>query len=255
MVQDAEQIDPFDTNNSDYWIKIEHLGRYLFVKNFLLSHREIDVVMDIAAGYGYGTELLSKISGKVISLENNPEMLKQLNLQFQNVQTIDVYQHDLERENLLQKKQLQKADLIVSFETLEHLENPWKNIIEFYEILRGEGYLILSVPNERFEKVDAGGVPKSEFHKTLLKKEDIENYLQDTGFKIVGKYGQALLNSLMKKENKLLRNRIIRNRFSAIETLHERKNMMKSACLFAYPDEENIEESYSRIYIAQKVEK
>ncbi len=253
MYREAEQINPFDTDNSDYWIKIEHLGRYLFVKDFLLSHRKLNFVMDIAAGFGYGTEIFSKISQQVIALENNPEMLEQLNRQFQNVQTVKVFRHDLERENLLQKKQLQDAGMIVSFETLEHLENPRKNIVEFHKILRTDGFLILSVPNEKFEKVDAGGIPKSEFHKTLLKKEDIENYLLEAGFEIVGKYGQALLNTLMKRENKLLRKRMIRNRFSAIKTLHERGNMMKSAYLFAYPTEDDIDESYSRIYIAKKI--
>jgi len=179
-------------------------------------------------------------------------MLALLKNRFHQVQTVNVRQHDLEKENLLQKKFARNTDLIVSFETLEHLENPRKNILEFYNILQTKGYLILSVPNEKFEKIDAKGIPKSEFHKTLLKKEQLERYLQEAGFQILGKYGQPLINSIMKCENKLFRKRKISKRFSAIETLHERENMIKGAYLFAYPTEQNVEASYARIYIAGK---
>ena len=144
------------------------------------------------------------------------------------------------------------VDLIVSFETLEHLENPEKNIREFYHLLSAKGYIILSVPNEKFESVDQWGIPKSTFNKLLLSQATIEKYLQENGFHIIGKYGQSLINHLMKRENKLFKRKKINGKFSHLEAMHERENIYNSAYLFGYPDRVNIDESYSRIYVARK---
>ena len=255
MFQELEQINPFDKNYKDLWIKIEHLGRYLFVKDFIKSHLKNPFILDVACGSGYGTEILSEVCDEIIAIDNNIEILDYLNEKFSDSPNVKIVQHNLETKSLNQNVITKSPELIVSFETLEHLDNPEKNIKEFYDILSDNGYLILSVPNENFESVDELGNPKAHFHKTLLAKEIIEEYLENNGFQIVEKYGQSQLNKLMKRENKLLKKRRIKEKLSDVDILQERKNIYNAAYLFAYPDKDDIENSYSRIFIARKMEK
>jgi 2-polyprenyl-3-methyl-5-hydroxy-6-metoxy-1,4-benzoquinol methylase len=252
MTQELEQINPYDKEYLDYWIKIEHLGRYLYVADFIKNHVNTRSVIDAACGFGYGAELLADAGYDILAIENNHDMLHHLNFHYGKSKQIKIFQRDLETEMFDKIDFPRPLKAAICFETLEHLANPEKLVEEFFQILDHDSYLFLSIPNDRYESLDEYGNPVSQFHKRSISKEMMEKMLAESGFVIQTKLGQSLLNQLMKQENKLYKKKRISEKLSDIPALQENKNILHGAYIFAYPDQNNIEKSYSRIYVAQK---
>ncbi len=89
-----------------------------------------------------------------------------------------------------------RPDIITSFETLEHLENPQKTCELFHEILKDNGTLICSVPNEAYEPKE-NGVQKNQFHKHLFTRTEAEDLLRNAGFTIKQTLGQPFPNIIL----------------------------------------------------------
>ena len=70
-----DQIDPFDTDDSNLWRKAEYLGRYLFAADFLRSQKP-DLVADISCGMGYGALELCGVAGRVIGVDGSRELME-----------------------------------------------------------------------------------------------------------------------------------------------------------------------------------
>jgi len=115
----------------------DHIARYEFALQFSTGIR----VLDIACGSGYGSFILSKnaqfVDGIDISIESihfAQSQYKKDNINFQ-VGDINNYYSD------------KKYDLIVCFETLEHIEN-YKTVLKnLKSLLAPNGKLIISSPN------------------------------------------------------------------------------------------------------------
>lgn len=50
-----EYVDPFN-EKYDYWMRVEHLARYLWARDILKNSEN---VLDVACANGYGTSLIS----------------------------------------------------------------------------------------------------------------------------------------------------------------------------------------------------
>ncbi len=248
---DLEQINPYDDSYPDFWIKIEHVGRYLYVKDFLAARLNNVIAADISCGFGYGMDILSESCQKIFGVDNNTKILKYLKQHFSNRSNISVHEHNLEKINLNQLSIT--PNLVISFETLEHLENPFQVLQQFYNILAPKGYLILSIPSENYESLDETGAPKSIFHKQLIPGDVMKDKLKSIGFTLHNILGQSSINQLIRRENKLFRKGKIPQKFSQIDSLQQKNNLISAAYMFAYPDDNAIEKSYSRIYIAKKL--
>ena len=208
MTYELEHINPHDIGYKDFWIKIEHIGRYLFARDFIKSHKYIKNVYDVACGSGYGSILLAEQNVDVFAFDNNSEIINSLKVKYANQNRIKFICQCLAKQPFTNVNEEDKLGLIVCFETLEHLMEPRKLLSEFYNVLDENGYLMLSVPNEKYELVDENLVPLGKFHKVLLSKFRIEKYLKDQGFEIIGRFGQALLKKLVKRENRLFKKNI-----------------------------------------------
>ena len=253
MTQELEQVNPFDPDYLDFWIKCEHLGRYLFVKDYLKSKQITKYVMDLACGFGYGAEVLAEICNEVIAIDNNPEVYQYLEQKFSGHQKVKIYQENLETFDITQFRfQHNPPNIIVCFETLEHLANPQKIMEQFHKLLPPRGYLFLSIPNDKYESLDENGDPVSQYHKVSISKDHMEQMIDETGFEIVKKLGQASLNRLMKWENRLYKKKRISEKWSDLSFLQEKKNIYDASYIFGYPDETDLDESYSRIYVTRK---
>ncbi len=253
MTQELEQVNPFDPGYLDFWIKCEHLGRYLFVKDFLKSKQITKYVLDLACGFGYGTEVLAEICNEVIGIDNNPEVFQFLQNKFSHHTNIKIFQEDLETYDITRFRfQHNPPNIIVCFETLEHLANPQKIIEQFHKLLPSRGYLFLSIPNDTYESLDDNGEPVSQFHKVSITKEEMETMIVDSGFEIIQKLGQTSLNRLMRWENRLYKKKRLSGKWSDLPILQGKINIKDAAYIFGYPDKVDLEESYSRIYVVQK---
>ena len=60
-----DQVDPMDENDIHLWMKLEHLGHYLFAADFLKPYKP-QLVADISCGIGYGLPELKRIAGAVV---------------------------------------------------------------------------------------------------------------------------------------------------------------------------------------------
>ena len=132
-----------------------HLNRYAMAREFANGAK----VLDAACGEGYGSYLLktwgaSSVDGIDIdqeTIEKANALFKSKELKFHccNVESLPFDDHSF--------------DLIVSFETIEHLSNPEKFLDEVHRVLKPGGVIIISCPNDHYyyPKDDEG----NPFHK------------------------------------------------------------------------------------------
>lgn len=83
-------------------------------------------------------------------------------------------------------------DVIVSSEVIEHLENPRAVAREWFRLLRSDGFLIFSTPNNESWRAILALIVQGNFvafgkssypaHITALVRQDIEHILQESGF-------------------------------------------------------------------------
>ena len=116
----------------------EHTIRYLFASQFTTSKS----VLDAACGSGYGSAILSKSGAtKVVGIDNSSE-------------AIEYCEKNYKKENLeFKKDNCEKItldttfDVVVSFETIEHLKNQDNFLTEVKRVLKDDGIFIVSTPN------------------------------------------------------------------------------------------------------------
>ena len=148
----------------------EHITRYLAAKK-IASNK---TVLDIASGSGYGTNMLSEVANKVYGVDNSEEAIRysEENFRRENVEFIIGSAEDIPLED-------NSVDLVVSFETIEHVKDYKKLVREIRRVLRDNGLAIISTPNIiEFAK-------NNEFH--------------------VHEFGQKELTDLLSKEFKYLK--------------------------------------------------
>lgn len=88
-----------------------------------------------------------------------------------------------------------RFDLILCYETIEHVRNPQKAILEMKRVLRGNGQLILAMDsgNLAFQIIwffwkKIYGRPWQKAHLNPYRHRDLEELILQSGFKISGKY-------------------------------------------------------------------
>jgi ubiquinone/menaquinone biosynthesis C-methylase UbiE len=133
----GERLETFIHNEN----AIEHLHRYALASTYVKDK----IVLDIASGEGYGSNLLSVHAAKVTGVDIDAASVKR---------AMDVY-----KKNNLQFKEGSadaipladsSVDVIVSFETLEHHDKHEEMFSEIRRVLKQDGLLIMSTPEKRF---------------------------------------------------------------------------------------------------------
>jgi len=124
----AERINYQKENDTQ--MVADHTYRYWMAFNEI---QEYDSVLDCACGYGNGTELMAYKAGLVLGIDNDDmtiELAKKL--------------HPKAKYEVgdLNKLVLPEADVLVCFETIEHLENPSNMVSQFKNFEK----VIISVP-------------------------------------------------------------------------------------------------------------
>ena len=150
-------------------IGCEHMNRYHFAVNQVdLTNK---IILDIASGEGYGTNLLARHAqytyGVDISNEAVDHAKKQYvkdNLTFIQGSAIAIPLPD------------KAVDVIVSFETIEHLAEHQEMISEMKRVLRKEGILIISSP-DKLRFTDNTG-DSNHFHIKELYYDEFKNLIK-----------------------------------------------------------------------------
>ena len=141
----------------------DHFDRYEFAKKFL---KKDFTVADAACGTGYGSDMISGSCAKVIGLEISDHALAWARTHHAKV-NVEFKKADLNRNLDLPSD---FADVVVSFETLEHIANQGGMLAEFKRILKPHGVLIISSPDR--DIITGKAHLKNEFHINELSKPE-----------------------------------------------------------------------------------
>ena len=147
-------------------IEIEHYHRYLLAREFCRGRD----VLDVASGEGYGTALLAQIARSAVGIEIDAD-------------TVTAARAEFQRPNLRYEQGDARAlplpddsiDVVVSFETLEHLAEHDVFLSELRRVLRPDGLLIISTPDR--DTYSSLGVAPNPYHVLELTRVEFEALL------------------------------------------------------------------------------
>jgi len=166
-------------------IEPKHVARYTFALKYLKS---TDCVLDAACGCGYGSNILAQRAKCVLGVDYSQDAIDYANKYWAR-DNIKFLKYDLSNDIY---NDLGKFDLVVSFETVEHLLAPiHQTIIKFSNILKSGGYLIMSHPEDEPPKIPGAYTLRLTFHFHFkLKGKDIVKMMKLIGFNIVDEWYQ-----------------------------------------------------------------
>lgn len=117
----------------------EHMVRYRFATRFVAGKR----VLDVASGVGYGCEMLKAAgASEVVGVDYSPEATRYAAARYASRQP-----HYLVGDAESLPFGDGQFDVVVSFETIEHLPRPQRFLQQVKRVLRPDGLLIVSTPN------------------------------------------------------------------------------------------------------------
>jgi SAM-dependent methyltransferase len=160
----------------------EHWHRYQFASAFAVGKR----VLDAACGEGYGSALLARTAASVVGVDIADSAVQhareryaaQANLRFEAGDCAAL------------PPPATPYDLIVSFETIEHVAAQDALVAGFARALADDGLLIISSPDKRTYSDETGF--RNEYHVRELYRDEFVALLQ-AHFPVVQVYGQKLL--------------------------------------------------------------
>lgn len=162
-------------------IRLEHYHRYAVVRDIVVNKD----VLDLACGEGYGSAFMADFAKTVVGVDISQEAInhashtyQKSNLTFRQASAIEL---DLPDKSF---------DVVVSFETIEHLAEQDEMLSEIRRVLRPDGILIISSPNRPVYSEESG--EHNEFHVKELDFDEFDELLKKQ-FSVVRYYGQRLM--------------------------------------------------------------
>lgn len=248
-VKGWDAVDPFELGQHNWWVRLEHLGRYLFAAELLRGEGPARV-LDAASGTGFGSAELALAGHEVLGVDSDEKMLTYAQRRYAGP-SVSYRQANLEAADLNLPGQ-GSFDAVVSFETLEHLVDPVGSLERLVGHLREEGVLICSLPIRAAEGRTPIGLPANAFHKQLFSIDGAQRLLETAGLRIEYRLGQSMVSRLMKRERKIKGGGKSKSRPSSLPALSEPEALRDWARVIALPTPEDIEESYSVTFVARR---
>ena len=162
-------------------IQLEHYHRYAVVRDLVAGKR----VLDIACGEGYGSSMLAEVAVAVTGVDISNEAV--LHAEATYVKPNLTY---LEGSATALPFADASFEVVVSFETIEHLAGQAEMVSELRRVLRPEGILIISSPNRPVYSEESG--EHNEFHVKELDFAEFDALLK-VQFPAVRYLGQRML--------------------------------------------------------------
>ncbi len=164
-------------------IAYEHWHRYAFA----LSLVEGKQVLDAACGEGFGAALLAGKAGSVLAIDVDLASIEHAKRRYGNLNNLSFKLDDVTQLDSLPDGSF---DVIVSFETLEHVMDHDRMLAGFRRLLKADGVLLISTPDKK-NYSDATGVVNPHHVRELYFSEFSE--LLDRHFDAKKIYTQKLL--------------------------------------------------------------
>jgi GT2 family glycosyltransferase/ubiquinone/menaquinone biosynthesis C-methylase UbiE/glycosyltransferase involved in cell wall biosynthesis len=162
-------------------IRLEHYHRYAMVVDLVRNK----CVLDVASGSGYGSAFMAEVAHSVVGIDIAHEAVAHAsstyvksNLKFQQGSATKLDFADASFE------------VVVSFETIEHLYEQEEMLAEIRRVLRPEGVLVISSPNRPIYAAESG--EHNEFHVKELDFKEFDDLLK-MQFQAVEYFGQRIM--------------------------------------------------------------
>lgn len=156
----GERMVPESSGKDTFW---EHVYRYGFATRFVRGKR----VLDIACGEGYGAAALQKAGAANVT---GVDIAEDVCLHARDRYGLDARAGSGEHIPLAD----QSVDVVVSFETIEHVDNPLRFLDECVRVLAPQGRLIISTPNKGIYGADV----KNPYHCSEMTEEEFATALR-----------------------------------------------------------------------------
>lgn len=171
---------------------IEHLHRYAIATNYI----EDKIVLDIASGAGYGSNLMSKKASFVFGVDIDDATVQEAKLKYkkENLEFITGSTSRIPLED-------NSIDVVVSFETIEHHNEHKQMMDEIKRVLKPKGLLIISTPDKLYYSDERNF--NNQFHIKELYKEEFTDLVSKNFSKIqllTQQYSNG--NSIIQDESK-----------------------------------------------------
>lgn len=163
-------------------IRYEHLARYAFALELARGKR----VLDAACGEGYGSAMLAGSAASVLGVDIAADAIAHAQSRYGPRANLRFERGDCTALDAAPAS----FDLIVSFETLEHVAAQTELVAGFVRALSDDGILIISSP-DKHTYGDISGF-RNEFHVRELYRDELLALLAPH-FPQVRLYGQKLL--------------------------------------------------------------
>ncbi|MDQ0999276.1 ubiquinone/menaquinone biosynthesis C-methylase UbiE [Phyllobacterium ifriqiyense] len=160
-------------------IAAEHLARYAFATQFIRGK----AVLDIASGEGYGTAIMAEKAKNIIGMDVAANAIAYAKRKYAKIRNVQFEVGDLAHLPF----DTDTFDVIVCFETVEHVDDPLAAINELQRVLKSNGLLIISTPNK--ENYSDRFNYDNPYHLKELAFSEFQNALNNT-FKHTKLFGQ-----------------------------------------------------------------
>lgn len=147
-------------------VMLEHLHRYAFALDYVQGKK----VVDIACGEGYGAHLLSATAAQVTGIDIDRTTIQKAISRYRKNNL-----HFMEGSATAIPLPDQVADVLISFETLEHVSEHPEFLQEIKRVLVPGGILIISTPDKKNYSDQTGY--KNPFHVKELYENEFRNLL------------------------------------------------------------------------------
>jgi O-antigen biosynthesis protein len=150
-------------------IALEHLHRYAFACELVSGAR----VLDVASGEGYGSALLSRVAASVVGVDRDLATIEAARAEYRSA-NLDYRLGDCCAIPMEDRA----VDTVVSFETIEHLEDHESFLLEVRRVLRTAGLFVVSSPDrESLDFVRQKEDVSSPFHVKELTELELSHLL------------------------------------------------------------------------------
>ena len=122
-------------------IEYEHLHRYCLARDYCAGRD----VLDVASGEGYGTALLAAVARSAVGVELDAASVAHARASYEQPGL-----HFEQGDALALPLPPASVDVVVSFETIEHLPDVGRFLDEIQRVLRPGGLLVISTPDRTF---------------------------------------------------------------------------------------------------------
>ena len=150
-------------------IVYEHVHRYAFARRYAAGRR----VLDVACGEGYGSAMLAGAAREVVGVDIDAATVAHARAAYASIRNLSFVEGSAAKLPVADAS----VDLVVSFETIEHLDvdDQPRMLAEFARVLARGGALVLSAPNRPEYSESRGYV--NPFHRHEHDRAELERLL------------------------------------------------------------------------------